>query len=206
MERRLSAALLRLLAEEGAQVLDLEGLASHRSSVLGLIPGQPQPSQKKFDTLIWDALGRFEPTRPVFVEAESRKVGNVSIVESLMLAMRASPCVRVDTPIELRVELLMQDYPFFVNDIDFFCTRLQTLKDLRGKEVVDTWCQAARDGHVRDVVRQLLEDHYDPGYANSTHRNYAQFSQALVVTVDDISPAALRAVAQQLLLQATQAK
>ena len=198
--------LLHALRDVGAQVLDLEGLASHRSSVLGLIPGQPQPSQKKFDTLIWDALGRFDPTRPVFVEAESRKVGNVSIAESLMLAMRASPCVRVDTPIELRVELLMQDYPFFVHDIDFFCTRLQTLKDLRGKEVVDAWCQAARAGHVKDVVRQLLEDHYDPGYANSTHRNYAQFSQALAVTVEDISLTALKTVAQRLMSLVAQLK
>ena len=91
-------------------------------------------------------------------------------------------------------------------EFDFFCTRLQTLKDLRGKEVVDTWCQAARDGHVRDVVRQLLEDHYDPGYANSTHRNYAQFNQALAVTVEDISLTALKTVAQRLMSLVTQPK
>ncbi len=191
--------LLHALREVGAQVLDLEDLARHRSSVLGLIPGEPQPSQKKFDTLIWDALGHFDPTRPVFVESESRKVGNVSIAESLMLAMRASDCIRVETPIEARVELLMQDYPFFVQDTDFFSARLETLIDLRGREVVQGWCEAARAGHTREVVRQLLEMHYDPGYAQSTHRNYARFEQAQVVQVDDITPDGLKRVAQALL-------
>jgi tRNA 2-selenouridine synthase len=38
--------LLQALAAEGAQVLDLEALANHRSSVLGAIPGVEQPSQK----------------------------------------------------------------------------------------------------------------------------------------------------------------
>jgi tRNA 2-selenouridine synthase len=67
--------LLHALAQAGAQVLDLEALASHRSSVLGMIPGQPQPTPKRFDTLVWDQLRRFDPARPVFVESESRKVG-----------------------------------------------------------------------------------------------------------------------------------
>ena len=194
--------LLQALRAAGAQVLDLEDLARHRSSVLGLIPGQAQPSQKKFDTLIWDALGHFDPTRPVFVESESRKVGNVSIAESVMLAMRASDCVRVETSIDQRVELLLQDYPFFVQDTDFFCARLQTLVDLRGREVVQGWCDAARAGRTREVVQQLLEMHYDPGYALSTRRNYARFEQALEIFVEDITPAGMGQVAQQLLANA----
>jgi tRNA 2-selenouridine synthase len=190
--------LLHALSGVGAQVLDLEGLASHRSSVLGLIPGQAQPSQKKFDSLIWDALSRFDPHRVVFVEAESRKVGNLSVPESLMQAMRASPCVRVDAALELRVELLVQDYPFFVQDIELLCARLDTLKDLRGKDMVDGWCQAARAGQMSDLVRQLLQDHYDPGYAHSTQRNYTQFDQALTVRLNDISSSGFQRLALQL--------
>ncbi|MDI9330739.1 MAG: tRNA 2-selenouridine(34) synthase MnmH [Alphaproteobacteria bacterium] len=187
--------LLHALQEAGAQVLDLEGLARHRSSVLGLIPGESQPSQKKFDSLLWEALGRLDPHLEVFVESESRKVGNVSIPEPLMLAMRASPCLRVEVSTELRVELLMQDYPFFVEDSEFFCSRMQTLIDLRGRDVVDGWCAAARAGQTREVVRQLLETHYDPGYAQSTRRNYSQFEQATPVHIHDISPTGLRTMA-----------
>ncbi len=193
--------LLQALRSEGAQVLDLEALASHRSSVLGLIPGQSQPSQKRFDSLIWEALGQYDPDRPVFVESESRKVGNVSIAEPLMLAMRASPCVRLETAIEARVELLMQDYPFFVTDTAFFCSRLQTLVDLRGRETVEGWCEAARAGRTREVVRDLLTLHYDPGYAQSTHRNYAQFDQAILLQASDISVAGMAQLARQLLTE-----
>ena len=86
--------LLHCLQQQGAQVLDLEGLAHHRSSVLGLIPGEPQPSQKHFDTLLWDALRNMDPARPVYVESESKKVGNLAVPESLILAMRNSESMR----------------------------------------------------------------------------------------------------------------
>src|SRR5258706_5513357 len=61
--------LLAALSAQGTQVLDLERLARHRGSLLGELPGDPQPSQKMFDSLVWSALKRFEPARPVFVEA-----------------------------------------------------------------------------------------------------------------------------------------
>jgi len=60
--------LLQQLAEAGVQVLDLEGLACHRGSVLGGLPSQPQPGQKYFESLLWDRLRRFDATRPVYVE------------------------------------------------------------------------------------------------------------------------------------------
>ena len=167
--------LLTSLAAAGAQVLDLEALAEHRSSVLGLIPGQPQPSQKQFDTRVWNALRSFDPSRVVWAESESKKVGNVSVPDALMAALRASPCARLEQPIEERVQLLMEDYDFFVKDPAFFCARLDVLKDLRGKAEIDDWKERVHAGKVEGVVRDLLEVHYDPGYATSTRRNYQQF-------------------------------
>ncbi len=127
--------LLHALAAAGAQVLDLEGLAQHRASVLGLIPGQPQPSQKHFEMRVWDALRHLEPARPVYVEAESKKVGNVTVPEALIAAMRASDCLRIELADDERVALLLEDYPFFVRDPDFFCQRLDTLVALHGVDV-----------------------------------------------------------------------
>src|SRR5690606_35778727 len=85
--------LLHALAAQGAQVLDLEALAAHRSSVLGHIPGQAQPSQKRFDSLVWQALRGFDPAQVVYVESESKKVGNLRVPDALMEAMRKSPCL-----------------------------------------------------------------------------------------------------------------
>jgi tRNA 2-selenouridine synthase len=173
--------LLTSLATAGAQVLDLEALAEHRSSVLGLIPGQPQPSQKQFDTRVWNALRRFDPAQLVWAESESKKVGNVSVPETLMTALRASPCAKLELPIEERVQLLMEDYDFFVKDPEFFCKRLDVLKDLRGKAVIEDWKARVAQDQVEGVVRELLELHYDPGYASSTRRNYAQFDASYVI-------------------------
>lgn len=176
--------LLQGLSHAGAQVLDLEALAEHRSSVLGLIPGQEQPSQKQFDMRIWHALRQLDPARTVWAESESKKVGNVSIPDALMQAMRLSPCARVELPLAERVALLLEDYGFFVKDPDFFCARLDVLRDLRGHEQINQWQAMIRSGdaaQLAQVVHELLEKHYDPGYLSSTRRNFKQFDASVLI-------------------------
>lgn len=190
--------LLQALAMEGAQVLDLEALACHRSSVLGHIPGQPQPSQKRFDSLIWDHLMHLDPARPVFVESESKKVGNLRVPDALIEAMRASPCIDLRLPDDERVALLLEDYDFFVQDSEHFCERLQALTELRGRAVVDGWIAQVRAGQIPAVVHDLLISHYDPLYAASIQRNFSQYGQARLLTLPERSAAALQAAARQL--------
>ena len=188
--------LLHALARAGAQVLDLEELAQHRASVLGLIPGQPQPGQKQFETRIWDRLRRFDARRPVYVEAESRKVGNRAVPEALIAAMRAAPCLRIDLDDDERVRLLLEDYAFFSEDPEFFCQRLDALAALRGRQQVAQWQALVRGGDVETVVRELLVRHYDPGYAESTRRNFVQFAQATPVRPADRTAAAFDVLAR----------
>lgn len=190
--------LLQALAAEGAQVLDLEGLACHRSSVLGLLPGQPQPSQKRFDALIWDALRRFDASRPVYVESESKKVGNLRVPDALMDAMRASDCIALELSDAQRVALLLEDYDFFVRQPDFFIERLTALRAVRGGEVVDAWVAQVREGRIPEVVLDLLVSHYDPTYRASTQRNFVRLGEALPCVLADRSPEALRAAARGL--------
>lgn len=191
--------LLHALAEAGAQVLDLEGLAHHRASVLGLIPGVPQPSQKRFEMRLWETLRAFNPAQPVYVEAESKKVGNLTVPEPLIAAMRASACLRVDLPDDERVALLLEDYPFFVSDPAFFCQRLDTLAALRGHAMIERWQALVHSGQTEAVVRALLQTHYDPGYAASTRRNFSQFEQARAVPLADRSAATLARAAAHIL-------
>ena len=191
--------LLQALAAEGAQVLDLEALANHRSSVLGHIPGVPQPSQKAFDTLIWNALQGFDPARPVFVESESKKVGNVRVPDALMDTMRESPCIDLQLPNHERVALLLEDYDFFVTDPTHFCQRLEALTELRGKAVVGDWIEKVNAGQTPDVVLELLTQHYDPMYAQSIQRNFKRYGCALPCLPRDRSVAALSELAIELL-------
>lgn len=191
--------LLQALAAQGAQVLDLEALACHRSSVLGHVPGQPQPSQKHFDTLIWARLRELDASRVVYVECESKKVGNVRVPDALIDAMRASTCIDVQLPDEARVALLLEDYAYFVKDSAHFVERLQALNDIRGKAVIERWSEWVRDGQTPAVVHELLRDHYDPVYRQSIDRNFVQYPQAQVFESQDHSAAAFERMAQAIL-------
>lgn len=193
--------LLHALSAAGAQVLDLEALAQHRASVLGAIPGEPQPSQKHFETRLWNALRTLDAQRPVFVEAESRKVGNVALPDSLIHAMRASACWRVDLADAERIALLMEDYPFFVSNTELFCERLSALTGLRGHACVARWQQLARAGQTATVVAELLAQHYDPGYASSTRRNFVQFGDAHAVSLGNRSAQEMARAATELIAE-----
>ena len=191
--------LLQALAAKGAQVLDLEALANHRSSVLGHIPGLPQPSQKRFDSLVWEALRHFDPAQVVYVEAESKKVGNVRVADALIDAMRTSPCIDLQLGNLERVALLLEDYDFFVQDPVHFCDRLQALVELRGKDVVDGWVEKVAAGKTPEVVLELLTQHYDPMYAASITRNFKLYGQAQACLLTDRSAAAMGVAANELL-------
>jgi tRNA 2-selenouridine synthase len=190
--------LLHCLKSQGAQVLDLEGLANHRSSVLGIMPGLPQPSQKHFDTLLWNELRQFDPSKPVYIESESRKVGNLAVPEALILAMRASPCFKLELSDDERVKLLLEDYDFFVTNPSFFRQRLDALVAIRGKQVVEEWQRLIMTGDIEKVVRDLLLTHYDPTYFASMQRNFLLIDQAKVITAQDRSQKSMTLVAQSL--------
>jgi tRNA 2-selenouridine synthase len=176
--------LLQTLARQGAQVLDLESLADHRGSVLGAVPDRLQPSQKAFETRLWQALRDFAPNRPVFVESESRTIGRLRLPEALLQRMRGAPCLRLEMGLAARVALLREDYAHFVTDTAALCARLDTLREARGHEGVNGWQALAHAGHIDELVAALLETHYDPVYLRSMARNYACFTQAQEVRLD----------------------
>ena len=180
-------------------MLDLEAIACHRSSVLGLIPGTPQPTQKAFDTKVWDALRGFSADRPVFVEAESKKIGNLRVPQTLIAAMWESRCVRLEATIELRVAMLMNEYRHFVADAASLGTQLDCLATHYGREEIASWKALADSGQWNTLVRELLEMHYDPAYTRSTLKHYPQLahSEHLVIAANEDS--AFEAVAAQCL-------
>jgi tRNA 2-selenouridine synthase len=182
--------LLRALAAAGAQVLDLEDLARHRGSLLGDLPGDPQPSQKRFESLLQEALAGLDPARPVYVESESKKVGEIRVPQNLIDAMWASPCVRIETPLACRVALLREEYAHFIADPAELHQKLAYLTPLRGAEATARWRSQAEAGDWDALVEDLLVSHYDPTYLRSMRRNFPQYDRAAVVEVSDFGHAA----------------
>ena len=189
--------LLQALAAEGAQVLDLEALAHHRGSILGAWPdGQPQPSQKAFDTALVEALRRFDPARPVWVEAESRKIGAVQLPEALHTALQTAPRVLLEAPFAARLALVLQDYAWLGRDPQALAQRLGALRGLQPNETLARWQQWARQGQLADLFAELMAQHYDPLYRRSSGR---AGPPARVLTLDTLDEAALQRAAQALL-------
>jgi len=192
--------ILQRLAALGAQVLDLEALANHRGSVLGLMPDAVQPSQKRFESLLWGALRRFDPARPVFVESESRRVGQCHVPDGLIARMRAADCSRIEMPVAQRAELLLREYRHFVEDRAALVERLERLAPMHGRRVVDGWCELAQAGRWAEFVTALLEAHYDPAYDKSMGKNYRGIDAARRIEAAGSDDAALDACARAIAL------
>lgn len=191
--------LLQVLATEGAQVLDLEQLASHRGSVLGNMPAEPQPSQKCFESRIWDTLRHCDPTRTIFVESESKKVGSLRVPETLIDRIRASQCTAVTLSRDNRVRLLMEDYDHFVRNPALLNEQLSRLVALHGHAKIAHWHELALSGQMEILVNELLADHYDPLYLRSIHRNFIHAEHAHPLELPDIGETDFRAAAQKLM-------
>ena len=188
--------LLGALQRAGAQVLDLEGLAAHRGSVLGNLPGRPQPTQKMFESLLLQQLSGPRPEKPVYVEGESKKIGELHVPEALMERMRASPCIVLDTSIDVRVDLLLDEYRHFLSDREALNKQIDCLAALHGRERIAEW-KAIADW--RELVRRLLVEHYDPAYRRSSTRNFTQLPHAMPVRIGRADDAAFALAARSLL-------
>ena len=196
---------LAALRRAGAQVLDLETLAAHRGSVLGGLPDRPQPSQKMFESSLLKELSGLESAKPVYVEGESKKIGQLQVPDALITRMRASPCVRLETDLETRVTLLLQEYEFFLRNQEKLFQQLDCLLSLHGREKISGWKELAERGAWREFVSRLLTEHYDPAYRRSSHTNFQRLPQARVSRICSADAAAFRDAARALLEEAVSA-
>jgi tRNA 2-selenouridine synthase len=190
--------LLGHLERAGAQVLDLEALAAHRGSVLGDLPGCSQPSQKRFETRLWWALGHLDPARPVFVESESRKIGNCQLPGALLDAMRQSDCISLDLPERQRIRLLRDEYRHYEHRPDRLVEQLDCLATLHGGATVERWQAMVRSARWDELVGCLLAEHYDPVYRRSIQTNYQRVGKGLCVHLESADDAEFERAAREL--------
>jgi tRNA 2-selenouridine synthase len=184
--------LLQALRKAGAQVLDLEELACHRGSLLGALPDRPQPAQKAFDTALAGVLSGFDARRPVFVEAESRRIGAITLPQTLLERFHRGACVEVEVSHEERVSFLLQDYAHLFDDPAAFKQQLDRLIGLHSREQVRHWQRLIDAGHGdgvgaaagdpaarAELFGELIERHYDPAYQRSSRQHFSRLGEAL---------------------------
>ncbi len=190
--------LLHALRAAGEQVLDLEALASHRGSLIGAIPGERQPTQKLFDSQVLEALRRMDPQRPIWLEAESRKIGNLHLPAALHEAMHRSVPIRLVAPMSERVKLWREDYAHFARDPASMVRLLAPLKPLIGGGELARWQALAAAGEVDTLFERVMTAHYDPCYDRSTKGSYGKLSEGAVIELQSLDAQALLQVARDL--------
>jgi tRNA 2-selenouridine synthase len=191
--------LLAALAAQGVQVLDLERLARHRGSLLGELPGDPQPSQKMFDSLVWSALKLLDPARSVFVEAESKKIGQLQVPARLLARMREGECLRLEVAVAERVRFLIEEYRHFLEEPAALKEKLRCLTSRYGHAVIVRWIAQTDSGAWSELVADLLVTHYDPSYLRAAKQNYLHYDEARRLTLARLDETGIAHAAAELL-------
>jgi len=190
--------LLLALNAAGQQVLDLETLAQHRGSVLGSLPDCPQPSPKQFDSQLLLALQKFDPARPVYVEAESNKIGKITLPAALVQALHQGECVLLETDLSQRVAHILQEYAHFLRQPELLSHTLQALHSFHGNKKLDHWNSLIIKGNFNELVHELIQQHYDPSYARATEKHYLYLQDARKIQLQEMSEATLSQLVQSL--------
>ncbi|MEM9616496.1 MAG: tRNA 2-selenouridine(34) synthase MnmH [Pseudomonadota bacterium] len=179
---------LNRVAALGAQVLDLENLAAHRGSVFGAYVDAPQPTQKAFESQLWNEMACLDLTKPVLVEAESNRIGRCEVPKRLWNSMRAAPVIVIEANPELRTEYLVNTYRDIVEDSDAILIALGRLAPFHAKATIDCWKALANAGDFSQLAGALIRQHYDPLYDRARkQRSHQPIAKIKLASLDDAS-------------------
>ncbi|WP_374425601.1 tRNA 2-selenouridine(34) synthase MnmH [Paracoccus sp. (in: a-proteobacteria)] len=175
--------ILHRLAARGHQVIDLEGLAHHRGSLFGAMPGG-QPSQKLFESRLAMALEGIDPSRPLLIEAESSRIGQINLPRGIWAAIIAAPRLHLAVPLAARAAYTARAYADAAADPDRVAAIIQSLRPLHPAERIADWMGLCHAGDWTGLSAALMRDHYDPRYEK--HRARYDDGRGPVVALDDL--------------------
>ena len=188
--------MLNLIEERNGQTIDLESLANHKGSVFGS-QGQKQPSQKLFETFIYDKVKNLKTGEPIFVEAESNKIGNLHIPKEFWKLMKSSPQIEISATVEQRAQFLVEEYSEITSDLDLLEKQITSLSTITGPKVVESWLQMAKNKEFIELAKQLIEKHYDPRYKRGLLREKKEVFATL--RLEDLSQKGLSLMVDRIL-------
>ena len=179
--------ILRAASAKGAPVIDLEKLACHRGSLLGAEPSQQQPSQRYFESCLFQALKQYNTERPILVEAESNKIGNIHIPPAFWAVMRNATTIRITAPIDARINFLQRDYAHLIHHPEFIMPLLSKLKHRHSEKKLTEWNEMVSRKNWGGFIKSLLETHYDPSYQLSGSPRLTHETEVIAATTLDIN-------------------
>jgi tRNA 2-selenouridine synthase len=176
--------LLLGLASDCCSVVDLEGLACHRGSAFGELGLSQDLSQKRFETLLWDAFRRLPPGKPVLVEGESRRIGKVSLPGNMYEVMQESVKIWCEASLATRVSRLVAEYgrPEYRNGMAEALLRIR--KRLGGEKYAEIAGYLER-WEIEPFMAELVEHYYDKVYYK-----VREWQEEITISLEDFTAAA----------------
>jgi tRNA 2-selenouridine synthase len=168
--------VLTILAQQGVQVLDLEALASHRGSSYGALGLPPQPTTEQFENEIAVRWAAFDPQKSVWIEAESKRIGQCRIPESLFAQMEQAAILEIVRPKLERLMALVAVYG--TADRQALVTATERIQKKLGGQQTKQAIELIRQGNLSQGFEIIL-NYYDQTYTYDLQRR-----QAVVYPVD----------------------
>ena len=178
--------LLYELVKQGKNVINLEGLASHKGSAFGNLGMPAQPSQEMFENMLALELhNKSDRNQPIWMEDESQRIGTVNVPGPLWQTMLISPVYFLDIPFEERLDFIVKEYGSLekerlVNAI------IRIKKRLGGLETKNAVSHLIED-NIRESFRILL-NYYDKSYAKSLNKKENIMELLITIPCEKVAP------------------
>lgn len=174
--------ILKELENRGHDVLDLEYSANHRGSLLGSVGlGDPR-SQKAFESIVYEILSN-RRSDVVFVEAESKRIGNVIIPDFIHKSMVRGKHILIEAEVDFRAGLLTKEYTKEEQCREEISECLNNLGKYISDENVSKYKKMVAQGEFHEVAKELMVKYYDPMYMSEIRK----YKYDLTVNVETIS-------------------
>lgn len=153
--------VLKMLAEAGEQVLDLEHLANHRGSAFGGIAQPFQPTTEQFENLLYEQLCQMSTADRIWVEDEGNRIGTVVVPSIFHKSLRHAPAVFLDSSVEQRIENLIVDYGHL--PAEALEQSINKIRKRLGPQHADEAIESVRNGDLKPAIKICLA-YYDKTY------------------------------------------
>ncbi len=171
--------------EKSTQVLDLEGIANHKGSILGDIPKFKQPNQKMFETKLFEKLESLNRKKKIWVEAESIKIGKLNIPSRLWKKMDEGISIKLKSTVDERVKFILKDYKYFTKEPELMSNAMLVLKKIIKKDDYRVIEENLKNGDYMSFVKSLINHHYDKAYKKT--RSEMDNQNDNVIEIDKIN-------------------
>ena len=187
--------IIQTLETLSMQTIDLEALANHRGSVFGARLTK-QPSQKQFESFLFYKLRSLDSRKPIILESESNKIGQIAIPSMIWHAMKKSPRIEIKAPPKARANYLTKTYSDLIEDQDALNQKIDFLTNQHGYKKVQEWKDLAKLGKFTELATELISDHYDVRY--KTHHKKFPPVRLLSVNMNAINERTILSTAKKI--------